>query len=639
MDGCRNGSINGEVGERTDRLAASEAAKARSSQKSTDAVVAAAENPSDDHVNFWRFLWPSMYPYRWLVLAALALNSLHGFSITLQTVAPKYLIDDVILVSGLTMHQRWRRLALLLGIYLLASIFGRMLVWHSGYRIFTYVREKVLFNVRATFFRHVNHLCVRFHRQHHSGELFSYLFGSPLLQIQTYFQQVTFAAPGAFFIVVTTLIWVGKWDWLLALVMFGTVMSTVYVMHRTRCDIQRLHSDYQKTETKVTGYVADLLRGSRDVKLYAMEDQVAADFDNRVWEVGQKSYQRDVKAHIQWMKWETTGYLCFAILCAAIVWRYFYDQSHKPPDRRVTIGEIQIYLTAFASLQANLSILFQMSNFKAAAQAGVERIAAVLKTASTTPDPVGYEAVIPDRGQIVLLNVGFGYDADRPVLKDVNLTIPYGQRVALVGPSGAGKSTITQLLLRLYDPDQGAILIGGLNIRHCQGGELRRRFGVVPQDPFIFRTSIRHNLCVANPDAEDADIRRACEQANAWEFISRLPDGLETPVGEGGSTLSGGQRQRLAIARQLLAEPEFFIFDEATSALDTVSEKLVQEAMENAVAGRTALIIAHRLATVKNCDRILVIDDGQIVQDGNYDELVGQAGLFKNLVQGQTLKG
>jgi ABC-type multidrug transport system fused ATPase/permease subunit len=621
------------------RPAAAEAANARSAPKTNDAVVVAAENSGDERVNFWKFLWPSMYPYRWLILAALALNSLHGFSITFQTVAPKYLIDDVILVSGLTMHQRWRRLALLLGVYLLASIFGRMLVWHAGYRIFTYVREKVLFNVRANFFRHVNHLCVRFHRQHHSGELFSYLFGSPLLQIQTYFQQITFAAPGAFFIVLTTLIWVGKWDWMLALVMLGTVFSTVWVMQRTRARIQRLHSDYQKTETKVTGYVADVLRGSRDVKLYAMEDQVAADFDNRVWEVGQKSYQRDVESHIQWMKWETTGYFCFAILCAAIVWRYFYDQSHKPPERRVTIGELQIYLTAFASLQANLSILFQMSNFKAAAQAGVERIAAVLKTASTTPDPIGFEAVIPSHGQIVLLNVGFGYDADRPVLKDVNLTIPYGQRVALVGPSGAGKSTITQLLLRLYDPDRGAILIGGLNIRHCQGGELRRRFGVVPQDPFIFRTSIRHNLCVANPDAKDTDVRRACERANAWEFISRLPDGLETPVGEGGSTLSGGQRQRLAIARALLAEPEFFIFDEATSALDTVSEKLVQEAMENAVAGRTALIIAHRLATVKNCDRILVIDDGQIIQDGKYDELVGQSGLFRDLVQGQVLKG
>ena len=279
-----------------------------------------------------------------------------------------------------------------------------------------------------------------------------------------------------------------------------------------------------------------------------------------------------------------------------------------------------------------------MSTFKAGAQAGVERISAVLKTATTTPDPIGYEATAPIKGDIVLFGVTFGYEADRPVLKDINLTIPFGQRVALVGPSGAGKSTITQLLLRLYDPDEGAILIGGLNIRHCQGPELRHRFGVVPQDPFIFRTNIRDNLCVARPEATDAEIRRACDLANAWEFISRLPDGLDTPVGEGGSTLSGGQRQRLAIARALLAEPDFFIFDEATSALDTVSEGLVQQAMENAIAGKTALIIAHRLATVKNCNRILVIADGRIVQDGSYDGLVGQPGMFRDLVQGQVLK-
>lgn len=580
-----------------------------------------------------------MQPYRWLVLAALTLNALHGVSVAFQTIAPKYLIDQVILANGISMNQRWHRLAILLGLYLLAAIFGRMLVWHLGYRIFTYVREKVLFNVRANFFRHVNHLCLRFHREHQSGELFSYLFGSPLLQIQNYFQQFTFWAPGALFIVLSTVIMVARWDWLLTLVLLVTVLITVWLMHVTRLRIQKLHSEYQKTESKVTGYVADLLRGSRDVKLYAMEDKIAADFDDRVWEVGRMSYKRDVVAHIQWMKHETTGYFCFALLCIALVWRYFYDQSHKPPDQRVTIGQIQVFLTAFASLQASLTILFQMGTFKAAAQAGVERIAAVLKTASTTPDPIGYEAAIPTAGQIVLLNVAFGYDADRPVLKDVNLTIPYGQRVAIVGPSGAGKSTITQLLLRLYDPDQGAILIGGLNIRHCQGAELRRRFGVVPQDPFIFRTNIRENLRVAQPEADDQIIRRACELANAWEFISRLPDGLDTPVGEGGSTLSGGQRQRLAIARALLAQPDFFIFDEATSALDTVSEKLVQDAMENAVAGRTALIIAHRLATVKNCDRILVIDDGRIVQDGKYDELVAVPGLFRDLVQGQVLKG
>ena len=235
-------------------------------------------------------------------------------------------------------------------------------------------------------------------------------------------------------------------------------------------------------------------------------------------------------------------------------------------------------------------------------------------------------------------HVGFGYAPDRPVFTDLNLRIPYGQKVALVGPSGAGKSTITQLLLRLYDPDQGSVFLDSTDLRHCNGPDIRQRFGVVPQDPFIFRTTIRENLCVARPGATDAEIRTACEQANAWEFISKLPDGYETRVGEGGSTLSGGQRQRLAIARALLAEPDYFIFDEATSALDTVSEQLVQEAMEKCVAGRTAIIIAHRLATVRNCDRILVAAGGKIAQDGTYDQLLLQPGLFHDLVQGQVLR-
>jgi len=383
--------------------------------------------------------------------------------------------------------------------------------------------------------------------------------------------------------------------------------------------------------------VADLLRGSRDVKLYAMEEKVSADFADRVWEIGRKSYQRDVQTHVQWMKHETLNYICFALLCAACAWRYFYDQEHKLPGHQLTVGQVQGYLAAFASLQGSLTLLFQVATLKAAAQAGVDRIHAVLETASTTPDPVDFELPPPSRGPIELRDVTFGYEADRIVLNHVSLTIPYGQKVAMVGPSGTGKSTITQLLLRLYDPNEGEILIDGQDIRHCRGTALRQQFGVVPQDPFIFRTNIRDNLCVAKPDATDEQIQKACELANAWEFIQRLPDGIETPVGEGGATLSGGQRQRLSIARALLAGANFFIFDEATSALDTVSETLIQTAMENAVQGRTALIIAHRLATVKHCDRILVINHGRVVQDGSYDQLLTQEGLFRELVNGQSL--
>ncbi len=587
----------------------------------------------------WTMLWPQLKRYKWLLFGAFVLNAAHGVAITFQTVTPKYLIDSVLMATGISAHERYRRLAWLAAVYLFASIVARMLVWHVGFRMFTYVRERALFGLRAQFFRHVNHLCLRFHVRNHSGELFNYLFGNPLQQVQAYFQQLAFGAAGSLVVLVSTVLLLGAWDPLLSGVLVATVLATVLMMNYTRRRVQVMVADYQKTESSVTGYVADLLRGSRDVKLYAMEPQVAAAFDEQVWEVGLKSYRRDVKGHELWMRTETMQYAAYAVLCVACGWRYLYDQAHKPVGHQITIGQVQTYLAAFMGLQGAMTTLFQLSTQKGAAQAGMDRISAVLQTASTTPDPVGHSRPIPIRGDLELRDVTFGYEPDRPVLKGISLTIPYGQKVALVGPSGAGKSTVTQMLLRLYDPDGGSVRVNDVDLRHLNGHQLRQHFGVVPQDPFVFRTTIRENLRVARSGATDAEIRLACERANAWEFIQRLPDRLDSRVGEGGSTLSGGQRQRLAIARALLADPDYFIFDEATSALDTVSERLVQEAMENAVADRTALIIAHRLATVRTCDRILVCDAGRIAQDGTYDDLVDQPGLFRDLVRGQGLRG
>ncbi len=583
-------------------------------------------------------LWPQLKPYKWLLLTAFVLNAAHGVAITFQTVTPAYLIDWVLMPEGVATHQRYVRLGELAVAYLVASVVFRMLVWHIGFRMFTYVRERALFGVRAQFFRHVNHLCLRFHVRNHSGELFNYLFGNPLQQVQAYFQQLAFGAAGSLVILVSTVVWLGAWDPLMSGILLATVLATVLMMNYTRRRVQAMVADYQRTETTVTGYVADLLRGSRDVKLYAMEQKVAGEFDEQVWAVGRKSYQRDVKGHELWMRTETMQYAAYAILCVAGGWRYLHDQAYKPAGHQITIGQVQAYLAAFMGLQGAMTTLFQLSTQKGAAQAGMDRISAVLQTASTTPDPVGHARPIPIRGDLELHDVTFGYEPDRPILKGLNLTIPYGQKVALVGPSGAGKSTVTQLLLRLYDPDQGSVRLSGVDLRHVNGHQLRQHFGVVPQDPFVFRTTIRENLRVARPSASDAEIRVACERANAWEYIQRLPEKLDSRVGEGGSTLSGGQRQRLSIARALLADPDYFIFDEATSALDTVSERLVQQAMENVAADRTALIIAHRLATVRTCDRILVCNGGQITQDGTYDELLDQPGMFADLVRGQELR-
>ncbi|MBN8526967.1 MAG: ABC transporter ATP-binding protein [Planctomycetes bacterium] len=579
--------------------------------------------------SFMSVVRPQLAACKWPIIAALVLTSISGAAISVQNVFPKWLFSEVLEPKDMQTAERWRMLLLLVAGYLVVSFFLRMALWHIGYRIFTRARERIVFHVRAAFFAHVNHLCLRFHGQHPSGELFSYLFGSPLASVVAFLQHATMMLPHTAVALIATLAMFWGWDWAVATTLLCTSLLSVGMMNLSRKRMQAIASEFQKTEGDVSGQVADLLRGTRAVKLYAMERSIADDFAVQARLIAEKTVERDVRSHMEWMKQEGLGYIAFSALVAVCAWRYL--------DGHIDLGTVAACFTSYAALQWPLQTLFQAMTMYGTATASAQRIDAVMRTASTTPDPVGAESPVPARGDFRLHGVTFAYDSE-PILRDVALHIPYGQKLAIVGPSGAGKSTLVQLLLRLYDPQQGTVEIDGTDLRRVSGSELRRRFGVVPQDPFIFRTTLRDNLRVARPDASDADLRRACEQANAWEFISALPEGLSTRVGEGGSTLSGGQRQRLAIARVLLADPPFLVFDEATSALDTLSEQLIQQAIERNLGGRTAIFIAHRLATVKHCDRILVVRGGRIEQDGAYDRLVAEPGLFREMVQGQDLR-
>ena len=579
---------------------------------------------------FRRYIWPLFLRHRWLLIGALLLNGIHGAAIALQNLVPKWLFAEVLEKPGLTTTERWQRLGWLIAGFLVVSLIARMAAWHAGYRLFTWVRERVVFALRGQFFRHVSHLCLRFHGEHPSGELFSYLFGTPLNNVMQFFQHTSMNVPGAVITVLMTLGMFWRWDWLVALVLMTTSFASVALMIRAREKMQKINRDFQSAEGDISGRVADVLRGNKAVKLYAMEDQVAEDFDRQALVIGRKSYERDVLSHIEYMKQESFGYFCYVALMAACTWRYF--------GGHIDLGTVAACLASFIGLNWPVQVVFQAFSLWGGAEASIDRIGVVLDTPSTTPDPADAAVPVPAGAEIVFDRVTFAYVPGQPVLRDLSLTIPRGQRIALVGPSGAGKSTLAQLLLRLYDPQDGAVRLGGVDLRKFAASDLRKQFGVVPQDPFIFRTTMRDNVRVARPDASDAAIRHACEQANAWEFIAKLPGGLDSRVGEGGSSLSGGQRQRLAIARALLGDPQCFIFDEATSALDTLSEQLIQEALEKNLGGRSVLFIAHRLATVKNCDRILVIADGRVTQDGRYGDLVTQPGLFQELVRGQSLR-
>ena len=572
-------------------------------------------------------LWPLIRPHLPLLTTATILNALHGLAITFQVFTVGWLIDWV-LGKGSVPPDMWRRaVALSLG-YFLVSFIGRMLMWHIGYRLYLKVRERILSSLRARFFRQLNALCLRFHMRRSSGELFSYLFGSPLQNVIQFYQHCASGLAGAFTTIgsaVGILVWT---DWTLTAVMLLTVCLQVFMMDLARRVSRKLHLDYQKCEAAVTGTVADTLRGTRAVKLHAMERTVEGEFGEQMQMIARKSYERDVGSHFAWMKMETISYAGFALMIVACAWRF--------SSGKVTIGEVSMFMLAFQQLSPPLTIISQAFTLWGAAQASLERIAEVLREPSSTPDPQENRKPVPPAGDLDFRRVTFAYE-EKAVLSDVSFTIPYGQSVALVGPSGSGKSTIAQLMLRLYDPNEGSVHFGGQDIRQCEGAEVRKRFGVVPQDPFIFKTTIRKNIQVAKPDATDAELESACRQANAWEFIQKLAEGLDTRVGEGGSNLSGGQRQRLAIARAILSNPPVFLFDEATSALDTISEQLIQDTLKQVCAGRTSIIIAHRLATVRDCQRILVVRNGRILQDGTYDSLIAAPGLFRELVDGQQL--
>ncbi len=581
--------------------------------------------PAPAKAGLWTLVRPYIWSNRWALILSVLLNSLAGVAIAVQTVAPAYLMDHVLSDKNrLTSVARYERLGLMILLYLFTAVFMRMYAWYGSYKIFTRVRENIILEMRSRFFRHINGLCLRFHGRHSSGELFTYVMGSPLTEISGFCHSLAMNAPNAISLFVCAVVMLGMWDWGMTLILVVSVVLTVFSTNSGHDKLRDLMQDFQDTESKVIGKVADIFRGNRDVKMYAIEDKMSATFDQTADMLRQKVYDRDLKTHLVNMRQEAVGIFCFILVCIVAAGRYM--NGHLTPPQFFT------YMAAFAVLQGPVQLMFQLGVARGKAQASANRINEMLDADSTTPEPRRSET-LPEKDALVARHMTFGYSPKEPVLQDISLTIPYGQSVAFVGPSGSGKSTLAKMMLRLYDPDEGSMSLGDVDLRECRTSDVRQRFGVVPQDPYFFSTSIRENLLVVKPTATEDQIREVCEMASIWGFVQQLPEGLDTVIGEGGARLSGGQRQRLAIARALLHAPDYFVFDEATSALDTVSERMVQEAFSQILPGKTAIFIAHRLSTVKDCDRIIVLDGGRIVQDGTFEKLRHEPGLFRQMVE------
>jgi ABC-type multidrug transport system fused ATPase/permease subunit len=308
----------------------------------------------------------------------------------------------------------------------------------------------------------------------------------------------------------------------------------------------------------------------------------------------------------------------------------------------VTLGVMVAFLSYVTRFFQPIQELSRIYTTMQSAMAGGEQVLRLLQTDLTIGDAADAVAMPPITGQVCFQHVSFRYSDDDEadwVLRDINLTIEPGQTIALVGPTGAGKTTIASLIPRFYEVSEGAVLIDDHDVRTVTQVSLRQQFGLVPQDPFLFSGTIADNICFGHPTASHEDIIAAAKLANAHEFIEAMPEGYDTKILEGAVNLSVGQRQLLCIARAAIANPRILILDEATASVDTVTEVLIQGALERLMAQRTAVVIAHRLSTIRHADRICVIQSGQIVEQGTHDELLAQSGLYNELYQLQFLSG
>ena len=301
----------------------------------------------------------------------------------------------------------------------------------------------------------------------------------------------------------------------------------------------------------------------------------------------------------------------------------------------MTVGALTVFLAYLSKFFKPVQDLAKMTNTIAQTAVAMERIQAILDTDAMIPERPDAREPEPMKGEIAFEHVGFGYDPAVPVLRDVNFTIAPGQLVGVVGATGGGKSTIVSLIPRFYDPAAGRVLIDGVDVRDFKLQGLRKQIGFVLQDTVLFRGTVRDNIAYGRPDATDEEIVAAAKLANADEFIARMPQGYDTMVGERGLTLSGGQRQRIGIARAIIRNAPILILDEPTAALDTESEKLVIEALERLMKGRTVITIAHRLSTIRDADKIIVLKDGVVAEEGTHDELLARDGVYAELYRVQ----
>jgi subfamily B ATP-binding cassette protein MsbA len=572
---------------------------------------------------FWRFLRYAR-PYRIWIAGSIFCGVLKFTLALMIPWALGYLTDHVILedISGEQKMQRlWWMVALLLTVY-----FFRLPITYYRSFFAELAGNRTIFDVRDRLYLHIQRLSLDYHTRHRTGETTSRVIND-INTSQGILDRGVMSVLVDFIFLVGVVIFLFIWDWELAAVSLFTLPAYAMTFGILNPRLRLAAQDVQAQMSELSGEVNEKLGGLAVVQSFVRERT-----ERRLFFRLHREYFHRIMKRVTLQVWLTTLGEFLTMLGPVIVICY---GTYRVVQGHVTTGELITFYGFLGHLYLPTRRLADASAALQVQLAAMDRVFEVMDVAPTIQDAPDAKPLAVSEARLDFDAVYFGYNTDQPVLEGVTLHVEPGQSVAIVGRSGAGKTTLVSLVPRFYDVTSGAIRIDGQDIRGLTLNSLRSAVGMVMQDAILFDATIRENILYGRVGATEADMRQAARMAHAEEFIEQLPRGFDTIIGERGITLSGGQKQRISIARAFLRDPRILILDEATSNLDSHAEQIIQDALEKLMHGRTTLVIAHRLSTVIDCDKVVYMQRGQIVQEGTHEELISAPGPYRELCEEQ----